>query len=190
MSIPTLLVLAFGLSMDAFAVSVSNSMCFVGLRRGQAVFTSFSFGLFQGLMPMIGYLAGRAFAQTVSAVDHWVAFILLGFIGAKMAADAVRGMRAPEQCPKARAFGVRLMLVQAFATSIDALAVGVSFAALEVNIFAAALVIAGITFVCCLVGHLLGKAFGGWLGGKAELLGGVILIGIGGKILLAHLFGS
>lgn len=190
MSIPTLLILAFGLSMDAFAVSISNSMCFSGLRRSQAVLTSFSFGLFQGLMPVLGYLAGRAFAQTVSAVDHWVAFVLLCFIGGKMAVDAVREMRAPEQCPEEKLFSIRLMLVQAFATSIDALAVGVSLAALEVNLLAAVSVIAGVTFVCCLVGHLLGKAFGSWLGGKAELLGGVILIGIGAKILLEHLSGS
>ena len=190
MSLLTLLILAFGLSMDAFAVSVSNSMCFSKLRRSQAVFTSFSFGLFQGLRPMIGYFAGRAFAQAISAVDHWVAFILLGFIGGKMAADAVREMRAPEQCPEAKTFGIRLMLVQAFATSIDALAVGVSFAALDVNILAAASFIAGVTFACCLAGHLLGKAFGGWLGGKAELLGGVILMGIGLKILIEHLSGS
>lgn len=183
----TLLILAFGLSMDAFAVSVSNSMSFSGLRRRQAVLTSFSFGLFQGLMPVIGYLAGRTFAQAVSAVDHWVAFILLGFIGGKMVLDAVRELRAPEQAAKPKSFSLRLMLVQAFATSIDALAVGVSFAALDVNIFAAASFIAGVTFVCCLVGHLLGKLFGDWLGSRAELLGGVILIGIGLKILIEHL---
>ena len=190
MSIATLLILAFGLSMDAFAVSVSNSMCFTGLRRSQAVLTSFSFGLFQGLMPMTGYLAGCAFAQTVSTIDHWVAFALLSFIGGKMAADAVREMRAPEECPAAKTFGIRLMLVQAFATSVDALAVGVSFAALDVNILAAASFIAGVTFVCCLAGHLLGRAFGGWLGGKAKLLGGLILMGIGLKILIGHLSGS
>lgn len=190
MSIVTLLILAFGLSMDAFAVSVSNSMCFTGLRRSQAALASFCFGLFQGLMPMIGYLAGRAFAQAVSAIDHWVAFALLSFIGGKMAADAVREMRAPAGRPEAKAFGVRLMLVQAFATSIDALAVGVSFAALDVNIPAAASFIAGVTFACCLAGHLLGKAFGSRLGGKAELLGGVILMGIGLKILIGHLSGS
>lgn len=185
----TLLILAFGLSMDAFAVSVSNSMCFRGLRRAQAVLTSLSFGLFQGLMPTIGYLAGRAFAQAVSAIDHWVAFVLLGFIGGKMIWDAVKEMRAPHRDTE-KSFSTRLMLVQALATSIDALAVGVSFAALEVNILAAASFIAGVTFVCCLIGHLLGKAFGGWLGGKAEVLGGVILIGIGLKILIEHLSGG
>ena len=189
MDLLTLFVLAFGLSMDAFAVSVSNSLCFHSLRRGQAVLTSFSFGLFQGLMPAAGYWAGRAFARTVSAVDHWVAFVLLGFIGGKMIWDAVEEQRAP-QPGGAKAFSLRLMLVQAFATSIDALAVGVSFAALEVNILTAASFIAGVTFACCLIGHLLGKAFGSWLGGKAEVLGGVILIGIGLKILIEHLSGG
>ena len=166
----TLFVLALGLSMDAFAVSISNSMCFSGLRRNEAALTSLSFGVFQGLMPVAGYFAGRAFADVVSAFDHWIAFALLGFIG--------------------RAFSYKLMVVQAFATSIDALAVGVSFAALDVNIAAAASFIACVTFVCCLAGHLLGKKFGSWLGGKAEIFGGVILVCIGAKILVEHLSGG
>ena len=170
----TLFVLALGLSMDAFAVSISNSMCFSGLRRNEAALTSLSFGVFQGLMPVAGYFAGRAFADVVSAFDHWIAFALLGFIGGKMIWDAVKELRAPE----------------AFATSIDALAVGVSFAALDVNIAAAASFIACVTFVCCLAGHLLGKKFGSWLGGKAEIFGGVILVCIGAKILVEHLSGG
>ena len=159
----TLFVLALGLSMDAFAVSISNSMCFSGLRRNEAALTSLSFGVFQGLMPVAGYFAGRAFADVV---------------------------RAPEACPVGRAFSYKLMVVQAFATSIDALAVGVSFAALDVNIAAAASFIACVTFVCCLAGHLLGKKFGSWLGGKAEIFGGVILVCIGAKILVEHLSGG
>ena len=92
----TLFVLALGLSMDAFAVSISNSMCFSGLRRNEAALTSLSFGVFQGLMPVAGYFAGRAFADVVSAFDHWIAFALLGFIGGKMIWDAVKELRAPE----------------------------------------------------------------------------------------------
>lgn len=187
MDLVTLFILALGLSMDAFAVSVSNSMCYTQLRRRDAVLTSFSFGTFQGLMPVAGYFAGRAFAEAVSAFDHWIAFVLLGAIGGKMIADAVRELRAPQACPVRRTFSVRLMLVQAFATSIDALAVGVSLAALEGNILSAACFIACVTFVCCLAGHLLGRRFGAWLDGKAEILGGVILIGIGVKILAEHL---
>ena len=104
--------------------------------------------------------------------------------------DAVKELRAPEACPVGRAFSYKLMVVQAFATSIDALAVGVSFAALDVNIAAAASFIACVTFVCCLAGHLLGKKFGSWLGGKAEIFGGVILVYIGAKILVEHLSGG
>ena len=177
----TLFVLALGLSMDAFAVSISNSMCFSGLRRNEAALTSLSFGVFQGLMPVAGYFAGRAFADVVSAFDHWIAFALLGFIGGKMIWDAVKELRAPEACPVGRAFSYKLMVVQAFATSIDALAV---------NIAAAASFIACVTFVCCLAGHLLGKKFGSWLGGKAEIFGGVILVCIGAKILVEHLSGG
>ena len=99
----TLFVLALGLSMDAFAVSISNSMCFSGLRRNEAALTSLSFGVFQGLMPVAGYFAGRAFADVVSAFDHWIAFALLGFIGGKMIWDAVKELRAPEACPVGRA---------------------------------------------------------------------------------------
>ena len=116
--------------------------------------------------------------------------LLLGFIGGKMIWDAVKELRAPEACPVGRAFSYKLMVVQAFATSIDALAVGVSFAALDVNIAAAASFIACVTFVCCLAGHLLGKKFGSWLGGKAEIFGGVILVCIGAKILVEHLSGG
>lgn len=184
----TLFFLALGLSMDAFAVSVSNSMCFSGLRHSQSVATSFSFGLFQGLMPVIGFLAGRTFSSFISDVDHWIAFILLGVIGGKMLFDAVQELRAPEACAVGRTFTWKIMLMQAVATSIDALAVGVSFAALSVNIGLAAGFIAITTFLCCLVGHALGKRFGTLLGSRAQLFGGVILIGIGTRILITHLF--
>ena len=187
MDLLTLFVLALGLSMDAFAVSVSNSMAYTGLRRGEAALTSFSFGVFQGLMPVIGYFAGRAFAGVVSAFDHWIAFVLLGFIGGKMLVDAMREMRAPEQAAAPHAFSLRLMFLQAFATSIDALAVGVSLAALDVHIAAAAAFLACVTFLCCLVGHALGHRFGAWLGTRAQIFGGLILVGIGVKILVEHL---
>ena len=117
----TLFVLALGLSMDAFAVSISNSMCFSGLRRNEAALTSLSFGVFQGLMPVAGYFAGRAFADVVSAFDHWIAFALLGFIGGKMIWDAVKELRAPEACPVGRAFSYKLMVVQAASRSSAAL---------------------------------------------------------------------
>lgn len=190
MDLWTLLLLALGLSMDAFAVSISNTMCFAGLRRSQAVLTSLSFGVFQGVMPILGFWAGRAFAAFISGIDHWVAFALLGFIGGKMLVDAVRELREPDSCPAQRTFGTKVMLVQALATSIDALAVGVSFAALSVNIWAASSFIAVVTFVCCLAGHAMGRRFGMLLGKWAEVCGGVILLGIGCKILLEHLLGA
>lgn len=187
MSLSTLFLLALGLSMDAFAVSVSNTLCFKGLSRVQAAATSASFGVFQGLMPIIGFFAGRVFAEKIAAVDHWVAFVLLGFIGGKMLWDAVKEMRAPEACPVGRTFSYQLMLVQSIATSIDALAVGVSLAALSVNIWAAAAFIAAVTCVCCLVAHAVGKRFGSMLGSRAQILGGAILVLLGVKILVEHL---
>ena len=96
MTLPSLFLLALGLSMDAFAVSVSNSLCFAGLRRRDGALTSAAFGIFQGLMPILGFFAGRLFAEAVSAVDHWIAFVLLGFIGGKMLAEALRELRAGE----------------------------------------------------------------------------------------------
>lgn len=173
--------------MDAFAVSVSNSMALAGLKKSEAVLTSLCFGVFQGLMPTVGFLAGRAFARAVSAFDHWIAFCLLGFLGGKMLADAVRELRCPEVRPARQTFSLRLVLTQAFATSIDALAAGVSLAALEGNIFAAAGFIACVTFVCCLVGHALGRRFGGWLGARAQIFGGLILVLLGVRILAEHL---
>lgn len=184
----TLPLLALGLAMDAFAVSISNSMCFSNLKRKEAVAASLSFGLFQGVMPVLGFWAGRVFSAFISAVDHWIAFILLGIIGGKMLLDAIKEIRQPEICPVGRTFTVKIMLLQAVATSIDALAVGISFAALAVPIGFAASTIAVITFVCCLIGHALGKRFGMMLGSKAQVAGGCVLIFIGTKILIEHLF--
>ena len=194
MTIWTLFLLALGLSMDAFAVSVTNSMCFAQFTRRQAVATSACFGLFQGLMPLAGYFLGRVFAQWIGAVDHWVAFALLGLIGGSMLWEAVQDIRRTKKegaaCPAGRQFGLKMMLVQALATSIDALAVGVSFAALSVNIWLAACLICCITVACCLLGHALGRRFGLLLGARAQLCGGAILVAIGVKILIEHLTGG
>ncbi|MEG0910409.1 MAG: manganese efflux pump MntP family protein [Ruthenibacterium sp.] len=184
----TLFILALGLSMDAFAVSISNSLCFDGLRRRDAVFTSFLFGVFQGVMPLLGYFAGRAFADVIRGIDHWIAFVLLVFIGGKMIFDAFREWNEPVSCPVTRVLTVKMMFVQAVATSIDALAVGVSLAALDVNIWLAGAFIALVTFLCCLVGHLIGRKAGGLIGNWAQVAGGVILVGIGVKILIEHTF--
>lgn len=184
----TLFMLALALSMDAFAVSVSNSMCFSDLSKKQAVLTSVTFGLFQGGMPVIGYLAGRGFSNFISKVDHWMALVLLGFIGGKMLYEGIRALKEPESCPAQSTLNTKMMLTQGVATSIDALAVGISLAALNVNIFAAASFIGVITLSCCLVGHFIGKKAGGALGKKAEIMGGVILLAIGIKIFVEHMF--
>ncbi|GKH46680.1 MULTISPECIES: manganese efflux pump MntP family protein [Anaerotruncus] len=189
MGTPTLFLIALGLSMDAFAVSISNGMCYRGFGRKQAAAAAFSFGLFQMLMPIIGYLAGRTFSDAISAADHWIALLLLGFIGGKMVFDGVRELRHPEGCSPDHLFTFKVLAVQAVATSIDALAVGVGFAVMQVNIVTAAAFIGVVTFLCCIVGSMLGRQFGLLLGSRAQVLGGVILVGIGLKIFVEHMFG-
>lgn len=190
MGIITLLLLGIGLAMDAFAVSISNGMCYAGMSKKQSFVNSLCFGVFQGLMPVLGFYAGRLFAGFMQAVDHWIALVLLGFIGGKMLVDGIKELREPAGCPADRTFGVKTMLLQAVATSIDALAVGISLAALSVNIVAAALCIAVITFICCMFGSVLGRRFGSLLGDWAQILGGVILVGIGLKVFIEHMMGG
>ena len=189
MDLISLIFLALGLSMDAFAVSISNSMCFE-LKKRDSFLTSLSFGIFQGIMPIAGFFAGIAFSNTIESIDHWIAFILLAFIGGKMIFDSLREWNEPISCPVEKTLTVKMVLLQGVATSIDALAVGVGFAVMEVNIWVAAGLIALITFVCCLVGHFIGKKAGGLLGNWAQIAGGVILIVIGLKILISHLIGA
>ncbi len=189
MSTLTLFFLALGLSMDAFAVSLSNGMCFHNMGKKQSFCAALAFGLFQALMPVIGFVAGRTFSDAIASLDHWVALILLGFIGGKMIVEAIQEHRHPEACPAVRIFTFRTLLLQAIATSIDALAVGISFALMSVNILASASLIGVITFLCCLFGAYLGKQFGAMLKQKAEIFGGCILVIIGVKIFLEHMCG-
>lgn len=184
----TLLLLSLGLAMDAFAVSVSNAMCFKNFEKRQEVAAAACFGIFQGAMPVIGFFVGRIFSGFITAVDHWLVLVLLGFIGGKMVWDAIQAMREPEACPVGQTFTTKIMLLQAVATSIDALAVGIGFAALSANIWALGATIATITFVCCVIGGLLGRSFGNILGNRAQIAGGLILIGIGVKIFVEHMF--
>lgn len=187
MTISMLFFLALGLSMDAFAVSISNAMCYKNMNSRQATLNAACFGIFQGLMPVVGYFAGRVFEGFITAIDHWVALILLGIIGGKMLVEGIKALREPDSCPQGNVFTTKTMLVQAVATSIDALAVGISLAALEVNIWSSAGLIALLTFVVCLFGALLGKKFGMILGDWAEILGGGILVFIGIKIFVEHM---
>lgn len=186
LSIGMILLLAAGLSMDAFAVSVTNGMsCRMKLLKN-ALYSGLAFGLAQGLMPLIGYFAGRTFAAVVERYDHWVALIFLGVIGAKMVIEAVKDLRRPDGTVSERGFSLKELVFQAIATSIDALAVGVSLGVMKVNIALAVSVIAAVTFAFSFSGVFVGKKFGQLFKEKAAILGGVILILIGMRIFLQH----
>jgi manganese efflux pump family protein len=181
----SLLFIAIGLSADCFAVSLSGSISMKSLSRFQILRASFSFGLFQAIMPLLGWLAGRTIVNLISNFDHWVAFALLGFIGGKMLWGA---FHSEEEKKKKNDFTKRLLLLTlSIATSIDALAVGLSFAFLDVNIGIASLVIGVTAFLVSIIGLLLGKRVGKLVGKRAETIGGLILIAIGLRILLTHL---
>lgn len=187
MDIVTVLFIALGLSMDAVAVSLASG-CSAGrdkLGARQALLLAFLFGLFQTLMPVAGWLAGLGFKRAIEGYDHWLAFILLAFIGGKMIREAVRGPGRRRE--NGGRLGLPVMLGLALATSIDALAVGLSFSLLAVGIVVPVLVIGLVTFSLSLLAVFVGRRFGAVLAGKAEVLGGVILIAIGLKILAEHL---
>lgn len=183
MGIIELLVIAVGLSMDAFAVSICKGLSICKVRPRNAMSAALWFGGFQALMPVLGYFLGVSFADFVSVVDHWIAFILLGFIGGKMLKES---FEREESCEVNPDFSFRTMLAMAVATSIDALAVGVSFAFLKVNIWYAVLLIGITTGAFSAVGIYLGNLFGSRYKSKAEFAGGFILVAMGLKILLEH----
>ncbi|MDR0198441.1 MAG: manganese efflux pump MntP family protein [Methanomassiliicoccaceae archaeon] len=184
MSIAELFLIALALSMDAFAVAVC-----LGLRHkataGNMFIVGSYFGLFQAVMPLIGYFAATLFVDTIVGYDHWIAFALLSFLGARMIAGSFKDNDALRNGSGSLRPGVMLPL--AVATSIDALAVGISFAVIDVNIAPAVLIIGVVTFALAMLGVRIGEVFGMRIGSKAEFAGGVILILIGVKILLEHL---
>lgn len=183
MGIIELFLLAVGLSMDAFAVSICKGLSVKKLKLKHALICGGYFGFFQALMPVIGYFAGVWFADLISSFDHWVVFILLALIGGNM----IRESFSNEEEEVVDSFAFKTMFMMAIATSIDALAVGVSFAFLNVNIFTSALLIGLTTFVLSAIGVKVGNVFGSKYESKAELVGGIILILIGLKVLLEHL---
>lgn len=185
MSLVTLLLVSVGLAADAFAVSVGKGLQTRRLTPRYALALAVTFGLFQGVMPVIGWLLGSGLRDYVTAVDHWIAFGLLALIGAKMIWEALAG--DGDDAGDDGTIPLRELLVLGVATSIDALAVGIGFAFLEVSIVGAAVLIAAITFVLSYVGVYLGHRAGARFSGPAEVVGGVILIGIGTKILFDHL---
>ena len=186
MNIWLVLSLALALAMDAFAVSISVSLKLGGISHQQSFRLAFHFGLFQFLMPCAGWILGRSIQNFIQAVDHWIAFFLLLLIGYKMIKDSFAQKNAAEKKRKDPTKGLTLMVL-AIATSIDALAAGLSLALLDVKVLYAALVIGMVAFILSLVGSLLGPILGKIVGKRAELLGGVVLILIGSKILLDHL---
>ena len=178
-----LLLLACGLSMDAFAVAVCKGLALPKLSVKHMLIVGAWFGGFQALMPLLGYLLGNTFRQYIESIDHWVAFVLLVFIGVNMIREAFSG----EEEEADASLQWKTMLVMAVATSIDALAVGVTFAFLQVQIWVAVIAIGVTTFCLSAIGVRVGNVFGAKYRGKAECLGGVILILLGLKILLEHL---
>ena len=184
MDILELLLIAAGLSMDAFAVSICKGLSVQRLKPRHYLLTGAWFGGFQALMPSIGFLLGSAFDQYINAFDHWIAFVLLAFIGGNMVKESLSG---DEECHD-DSFSLRTMFLLAVATSIDALAVGVTFALLpDVHILSAVSLIGVTTFLLSAVGLKVGNVFGLRYKARAELAGGVILILMGLKILLEHL---
>ena len=179
-----LFLLGVGLSMDAFAVSVCKGLGMKKLNKKQALIIGLYFGGFQALMPFVGWLLGSQFQKYITSIDHWIAFILLGIIGFNMVKESLD--KEAESCDAS--IDVKTMLMLAIATSIDALAVGVTFAFLDVQILPAISFIGCTTFIISVIGVKVGTVFGARYKSRAELTGGVILILIGLKILIEHLF--
>lgn len=193
MGILEVLLTGVGLSMDAAAVSMTNGLNEPKMRIWKVLLIALFFGIFQGVMPLIGYFAGTLFAEAVASVAPYVAFVLLGFIGGRMIYEALKKKQEEEE-PADKNLSVSALTVQAIATSIDALAVGISLlalsesGALKINIFAACALIAACTFVISLAAVFIGKKFGTVLADKAELIGGIILVAIGLKIFIEGVF--
>lgn len=184
MDILTVIFIAVGLAMDAFAVSIASGITMEKLRIRYALRIAFFFGVFQAIMPIIGFTAGLSIREFISQFDHWIAFGLLVFIGSKMIYESLL-LDGDEQKMDPDDFG--LLLVLSIATSIDALAVGISLSLLNVDIFLPAFIIGIVTFILSYLGVFIGRRVGHLFEKKIEVLGGLVLIGIGLKILIEHL---
>lgn len=184
MDIFQLILIAVGLAMDAFAVSVCKGLKMKKLDYKYTVTIALFFGVFQAVMPLIGWFLGKQFEKYITNIDHWISFALLAFIGGKMIWEALKGDKE-EECETR--FDIKELFMLAVATSIDALAVGITFAFLKMEIASPVILIGLITFVLSMLGVLIGNRFGAKYKSKAELAGGIILVLIGLKILLEHL---
>lgn len=186
MSIAEIVILAIGLSMDAFAVSVCSGVSWKKITFGKSLTVGLYFGIFQAAMPVAGYFLGTQFADKITAFDHWVAFALLAIIGLKMVKDSFKSENCDEKIQE-QALKPGKMLPLAIATSIDALAVGITFAFLNVNIAFSVSIIGAITLILSFIGTHIGYKFGSKYRSKAEFTGGIVLVLIGLKVLIEHL---
>lgn len=183
----TIFMTALGLAMDAFAVSVCKGISLQRIKLSHALRFGVFFGAFQFAMPLLGWFLASSFAEYIQAYDHWIAFILLAFIGGKMFKEGCED-DGEEVCDEAEILSFRNMTVLAVATSIDAMAVGISFALIHVDVLSASAVIGVVAFALSAAGVLLGKKLGGVFQKGAEKFGGIVLILIGLRILIDHLF--
>ena len=184
MDILSICLIALGLAMDAFAVSIARGFTINTSRVKNAFIIALSFGLFQAIMPVIGWASGSLIKDIIACIDHWIAFALLSFIGIKMIYESFNIKKKDKRID---ALNLRILLILSIATSIDALAVGVTLSFLDITIIMPALIIGIITFSLSFLGVFIGNKFGHFFENKIEALGGIILIGIGIKILLEHL---
>lgn len=183
MELANIAVISIGLATDACAVSLSSGLLIRHIKLNKAIKIALAFGVFQGIMPLIGWLTSLSFRESIIQIDRWIAFVLLAVIGGKMIYEACQA----ETKVKFNPLDNYTLLGLAIATSIDALAVGLSLSVLQMSIFLAAAIIGIITFFLSLIGVYLGHRWGNLCKFKLELIGGIMLIFIGGKILLAHL---
>lgn len=183
-----LLLIGVGLAMDAFAVSICKGLNMRKVNKKHCFIIALFFGGFQALMPLIGWIVGRQFERYITMIDHWIAFTLLVIIGGKMVVEVLKGEEEEEVCPvEIERLDYKELFLLAVATSIDALAVGITFAFLQVSIIPAITIIGVVTFIISAAGVFIGNIFGSKYKSKAELAGGIILILIGTKILLDHM---
>ncbi|MFA5087577.1 MAG: manganese efflux pump MntP family protein [Candidatus Omnitrophota bacterium] len=184
MDILTTILIAFGLAMDAFAVSIVRGASLKNVPVTRGIKMAVYFGVFQAMMPVLGWFLGFHLRGIISSFDHWIAFVLLAFVGGRMIFQSV----SEKEKTRADSFDNPTLLILAVATSIDALAVGLSLALLSFSIFLPAIIIGLVTFLLSLTGVLIGKRVGHFFENKIEFIGGLILLGIGIKILFDHLF--
>lgn len=181
-----MITIAVALSMDAFAVAICKGLSMPKMKLSRGIVVGLFFGGAQAIMPLIGWLLGINFREYITEVDHWIAFALLSLLGGKMIFEALKKEKEGETFKEDR-LDIKELTVMSIATSIDALAIGITFAFLKVNVAVAVSLIGVITFALCFFGVIIGNVFGARFKGKAEMFGGAVLILLGGKILLEHL---